>query len=204
MLTLTDAVNDLHRLAVTEGKRQATTRMGKFADLCVQELAERGIVGAGREITVPGIGRSKRWDVAWSHGDKVRLGISLKSMLRNISGAVPNRVDDLMGEMANVQLYSPEIVTGYVMVFDANAKKQDGKRWVDVFRSYVCPLSGRKAPAWSPGTVEALAIVEVDFSASPKLITPNNLDKFFDLLAERLKERNPNMGKPSDTKSNLN
>lgn len=195
MLTLTDAVNDLYRIAVIEGRTQATTRMETFADLCIQELASRGIAEVGKEITVPGFGRSKRWDVAWSYHGKVRLGISLKSMLRNIAGSVPNRVDDLMGELANVQLHSPEIVTGYVIVFDANATVRDGKRWVDVFRSYVCPLTGRKAPAWSPGMVEALSIVEVDFSSGPELIVPKDLNRFFDLIAERLKERNPSISK---------
>ena len=98
-----------------------------------------------------------------------------------------------MGELVNVQLYSPEIVTGYVIVFDAQATARGGKRWVDIFRSYAEPLTGRKAPAWSPGTVEALAIVEVHFSSGPELIRPQDLDIFFDLMAQQLKERNPSM-----------
>ena len=125
MLTLTDAVNDLYRIAVIEKKTQATTRMETFADLCIQELAGRGIVEASKEVTVPGFGRSKKWDVAWAYQGKVRLGISLKSMLRNIAGSVPNRIDDLMGELANVQLYSPEIVTAYGIVFDAKARVRE-------------------------------------------------------------------------------
>ena len=72
------------------------------------------LVGAATEINVPGIGRSKKWDVGWPPAGRARLGISLKSLLRNIPGTVPNRVDDLTGEMANVQLLSPEIVTGYI------------------------------------------------------------------------------------------
>ena len=69
-------------------------------------------------MEIPGVGRSKRWDVAWKYDGKYRLGLSLKSLLRNLGGTVPNRIDDLIGEVANAQLYSPEIVLGYVMVFN--------------------------------------------------------------------------------------
>lgn len=194
MLTLADAIDDLHLIAVIEKRRQSPARLAVLADYCVQELDQRGIPDAETEVTIPGIGRNKKWDVAWRHGGKVRLGISLKSLLSNIPGTVPNRADDLMGEMANVQLYSPEIVTGYIMIFDApHIKKGTGERWVDVFRSYVKPLAGRQAPAWAAGMVEALAIVEVDFSQGPQLITPTNLNPFFDLIAHRVIERNPSL-----------
>lgn len=192
MITLEKAVADLYQIAVIEGKRTSTLRLGSLADLCVQELERRHVVGAKKEVLVPGIGRDKQWDVAWQNGEKVRLSISLKSILSNIAGTVPNRADDLMGEMANVQLHSPEIVTGYVMVFDTQSDvRRDGKRWVDVFRSYVEHLSGRQAPAWAAGMVEAASIVEVDFSSGPQLLTPSTLDEFFDRLVQQLKFRNP-------------
>ncbi len=192
MLTLEKAIEDLYRIAVTEGKRTSTLRLGCLADLCVQELARRQVTNAGKEVVIPGIGRDKQWDVAWKHGGKVRLGISLKSILSNIPGTVPNRADDLMGEMANVQLLSPEIVTGYVMVFDTQSDvRRDGKRWVDVFRLHVERLSGRQAPAWAAGMVEAASIVEVDFSNGPLLLTPPTLDEFFDRLVQQLRARNP-------------
>lgn len=66
----------------------------------------------------------------------MRLGISLKSLLKNLRGSVPNRIDDLMGEMANVQLWSPEIVTGYVMFLNAeddSVRKADGLSWSQFF-----------------------------------------------------------------------
>lgn len=192
MITLEQAIEDLYHIAVTEGKRTSTLRLGCLADLCVQELARRHVTNAGKEIIIPGIGRDKQWDVAWKHGGKVRLGISLKSILSNIPGTVPNRADDLMGEMANVQLLSPEIVTGYVMIFDTQSDaRRDGKRWVDIFRSYVEHLSGRQAPAWATGMVEAASIVEVNFSRGPLLLTPLTLDDFFDRLVQQLKVRNP-------------
>ncbi len=192
MITLEQAIEDFYQIAVTEGKRTSTLRLGSLADLCVQELERRQVPGAGKEIIVPGIGRDKQWDVAWKYGGKVRLGISLKSILSNVAGTVPNRADDLMGEMANVQLHSPEIVTGYVMVFDTQSgNRRDGRRWVDLFRSYVEHLSGRQAPAWAAGMVEAASIVEVDFSSGPLLLTPPTLDEFFDRLVQQLKFRNP-------------
>ena len=193
MISLQDAINDLYRIAVVENKRQSPNRLTLLADLCVEQLNQRGIVGADKELLVPGIGRSKLWDVGWPSEGKVRLGISLKSLLRNIAGTVPNRVDDLAGEMANVQLLSPEIVTGYIVVFDtaASGLRKDGTRWVDFFRSAVNRLSGRDAPAWAAGMVEASAIVEVDFTDGPRIVGPPDMAAFFDRLADCVRVRNP-------------
>ena len=192
MITLADAVQDLHRVAVIERKSTSGSRLNMLADLCIQELEVRGIGGAGKEISVPGIGRGKNWDVAWPVDGRVRLGISLKSLLKNIPGTVPNRADDLMGEVANVQLLSPEIVTGYLMIFETHTKlRKDGTRWVDFFKEIVERLSGRNAPAWAAGMVEAAAVIEVDFSHGPRLVQPQTLDGFFDRIAKRVRERNP-------------
>ena len=195
MISLQDAVNDLYRIAITEGKPQAGNRLAMLADLCVQDLAARGLGGAAKEIQVPGIGRAKKWDVAWPANGKVRLGISLKSLVRNLGGSVPNRADDLMGEMANVQLSSPEIATGYIMIFNGtgNGHRRDGARWVDVFREAVDRLSGRAAPAWAAGMVEASAIIEVDFAEGPRIVDAPDMPAFFDRLAQCVQERNPDM-----------
>ena len=101
-----------------------------------------------------------------------------------------------MGEMANVQLRSPEIVTGYIMVFNVDPdldtiRKDDGIRWSEFFRSIISQLSGREAPAWAAGMVEAATIVAVDFSTGPTLVSPPQLDDFFDRIAELVKDRNP-------------
>ncbi len=193
MISLQDAVDDLYRIAVAEQKRQSPSRLAKLGEMCVEQLDERGVNGAAMEIPVPGIGRSKTWDVAWPSEGRVRLGISLKSILRNIAGAVPNRVDDLTGEMANVQLLSPEIVTGYVVIFDTTQSglRKDGTRWEDFFRDAVNRLSGRDAPAWAAGMVEASAIVEVDFSEGPRIVTIPDMSAFFDRLASCVRDRNP-------------
>ncbi|MDE0279986.1 MAG: hypothetical protein OXN16_02755 [Gammaproteobacteria bacterium] len=195
MISLQDAVDDLYRIAVTEKKLQSPKRLALLAEMCVEQLDQRGIVGAAKELDVPGIGRSKSWDVGWPADGKVRLGISLKSLLRNIAGTVPNRVDDLTGEMANVQLLSPEIVTGYIMIFDTTGSglRQDGTRWVDFFRDAVNRLSGRDAPAWAAGMVEASAIVEVDFSETARIVAEPDMSAFFDRLAQCVHIRNPDM-----------
>lgn len=194
MLTLQEAIDGLYRIAITEGRKQSPKRLNLLADFCVQELDNRGIAGAAKEVSVPGIGRNKNWDLAWPNEGKARLGISLKSILSNIPGTVPNRADDLMGEMANVQLRSPEIVTGYIVVFDTqNGLRKDGGRWVDFFRKTVERLSGRDAPSWAAGMVEASAIIEVDFSDGPKLLSKSGLEGFFDRIAECTRERNPDM-----------
>jgi len=197
MIDLQDAVDDLYRIAVVEKKRQAPNRLSILADFCLQELSVRGIHDAAKERIVPGVGRSKTWDVAWPVAGKVRLGVSLKSLLRNIRGTVPNRADDVMGEMANVQLRSPEIVTGYIMVFDATQNgdgiRRDGVRWVDFFREAINRVSGREAPAWAAGMVEASAVIEVDFSSGARIVAVPDMPAFFDRLAQCVRDRNPDM-----------
>lgn len=195
MITLQDAVNDLYRIAVVEDRRSSTNRLAMLADMCVQQLAQRGIGEAAKELSVPGIGRTKTWDVAWPSEGRVRLGISLKSILRNLAGTVPNRIDDLQGEVANVQLLSPEIVTGYIMVFDAagNGLRQDGTRWVDFFRDAINRLSGRDAPSWATGMVESSAIIEVDFANEAHILATPDMPAFFDKLAQSVRERNPHL-----------
>ena len=109
MITAQHAVDDLYRIAVTEKKATSTARLDTLAEFCLQELTRRGLHGVEKEASVPGAGREKRWDVAWQYDGKYRLGLSLKSLLKNLGGTVPNRIDDLIGEVANAQLHSPEI-----------------------------------------------------------------------------------------------
>ena len=124
--TLQDAVDSLYRIAVTEERTTSTLRLQGLAKYCIRQLSDRGLREAEAEVSLPGGGRPKQWDVAWKHHQKYRLAISMKSILSNLAGTVPNRIDDLMGETTNVQMYSPEIVVGYVMIFDVS-KDQPGK-----------------------------------------------------------------------------
>lgn len=194
-LKVQDAIDDLYRIAVTEGLTQSPNRLNCLAEFCVQELAKRGLHGARTEIDIPGAGRTKRWDVGWEYDGKVRLGITLKSLLKNLRGTVPNRIDDLMGEVANVQLHSPEIAVGYIMVFDSGQdafSPKHGVTWSELFRSFVEKLSGRASPSWAPGMIEANIVAEVDFREGPVLLSGAvDFDQFFDKIAEETKARNP-------------
>ena len=191
MVSLQNAIDDLYRIAVVEKKPTSTNGLAMLADMCVEQLARRGVDDAARDVSVPGIGRSKNRDIAWpGDGGRGRLGISLKSLLRNVAGSVPNRVDDLIGEMANVQLLSPEIVTGYIMIFDTTGPGATA-RLVGRFRDAVERLSGRDAPSWATGMVEAATIVEVDFAEAPRIVAEPDMSAFFDRLAHCVRQRNP-------------
>ena len=137
----------MFRIAVTQGKATSTARLELLADFCVQELNLRGLQGVEKEAVVPGAGREKRWDVAWAYDGKYRLGVSLKSLLRNLGGAVPNRINDMIGEVTNAQLYSPEIVLGYIMAFnvaDDEISPKHGSTWCDLFRERTASSMCRK------------------------------------------------------------
>jgi len=111
MISIESAIDALYRTAVTEGKATSTTRLETLADYCVQELARRGLQGVEKEASIPGAGRDKKWDVAWRYDGKYRLGISLKSLLRNLGGTVPNRIDDLIGEVANASFIRQKLLS---------------------------------------------------------------------------------------------
>jgi hypothetical protein len=194
-ISLQQAIDDLYQVAVVRGAAQSPARLKALAEYCVQELARRGLPDAGAEQKLPGGGREKSWDVAWGYDRKYRLAISLKSLLKNLPGTVPNRIDDLMGEAANIQLYSPEIVTGYIMIFDVGADAHSVKHnstWANLLRGRLATLSGRRSPAWSIGTVEAAVMLEVDFEKSSAVLAGAELmGPFFDVLVEQVKQRNP-------------
>ena len=196
-MTLDDAIASLYRIATVERKRTSTLRLRSLADYCVQELARRGLNNASTETPLPGGARTKQWDVAWELQEKPRLAISLKSILRNIAGTVPNRVDDLMGEVVNLQMYSPEVVIGYVMVFDVATDTHSDARggtWCDLLRGRLDGLSERRPPSWSVGMIEAYSIIEVDFTAGPAILTSRpELNAMFDTLAEEVRRRNPSL-----------
>ena len=196
MISAQDAVDDLYRVAVTQEKATSTLRLGLLADFCVQELKRRGLKDVEKEASIPGAGREKKWDVAWCHEGKYRLGVSLKSLLKNLGGTVPNRIDDLIGEVANAQLHSPEIVIGYIMIFNVaedSFSQKHGSTWCDLFRDRAISLSGRRPPSWTTGTVEDFVLVEVGFSSGSSILaTSQTFDAFFDTLVEQARARNPN------------
>ena len=147
----------------------STKRLTALADMLKNMLEEEGLPGArggsGGELQVPGLSRIKNWDVAYEFAGKFRLLVSLKSMLKNISGSVPNRLDDLQGELANVQQLRPEIVIGYVILFDVaedTKRRDDGAMWSDYFEAALGTIAIRKAPLWNQGLLEGLWFVRFD------------------------------------------
>lgn len=98
-----------------------------------------------------------------------------------------------MGETANVQLYSPEIVTGYVMVLDiAQDQRPDGASWQDTLARRLSSLSGRRPPAWATGMIEDHLLVTVDFRSAPLVVDVSQPEhRFFDTLAAQVRSRNP-------------
>jgi hypothetical protein len=196
-LTLENAIDDLFQKARRDKTVTSTARLRVLAEFCVQELRNRGMEGARIDPEIPGFARAKDWDVAWFHNGKARLAISLKSLLTNLGGTVPNRIDDLIGEAANLQMYSPETVIGYVVIFnieeDQHSKKH-GCAWCQLLRSRLQSISGRKAPHWTMGTIEAVAFIEVDFTKEPKLISGvEEISNMLDVLAAQVRERNPDV-----------
>lgn len=192
---LQDAVDDLHRIVVVEGRVQSPNRLATLASACIAGLASRGLVGAEAEVPIPAGGRDKNWDVAWKWAGKYRLVISLKSILKNLAGTVPNRIDDAMGETTSIQLYSPEVVTGYVMIFNTQTdafSRRHQCTWSDFLKDKLGHLSGRRAPYWSPGTFEGFAVVDVDYSDGPNLVAgSDDFERLLDTLVQETIVRNP-------------
>jgi len=184
--------------------KTSTKRLAALADYLKQQLAKEGLPnvrgGSGGELQVPGLSRTKNWDVAFEFAGKFRLLISLKSMLKNVSGSVPNRLDDLQGELANVQQIRPEIVIGYVVLFDVaedSVRKDDGRPWSDYFEKALRSIAIRRAPLWNQGLLEGLWFVRFD-SRKPKgqrLVSPRKAARdrtaFLTALLCELKLREP-------------
>src|SRR5437764_317604 len=135
-VTLSDAVDFL-----LTSQTQSTARLRLLGQYCIEAFAKEGLPGVtgGRaaEIGIRGLARQKNWDLAFVLAGKPRLLLSLKSILANISGSIPNRVDDLMGEVANAQQLSPELVIGYVVIMDEKLDSFRGRAktetWIDYF-----------------------------------------------------------------------
>jgi hypothetical protein len=136
-VSLSDAVDDLLRR-----QTQDPGRLHLLAQFCIETFDREGLPGVrggkADEVGIRGLGRQKDWDLDYVLVGKPRLLISLKSILKNLAGTVPNRLDDLMGEAANVQQLSPEIVIGYVVIMNEkeDSMRRDGSgTWSDHFES---------------------------------------------------------------------
>lgn len=72
-----------------------------------------------------------------------------------------------------------------------NSVRMDRTRWVDFFRDAADRRSGRDAPAWAAGMVEASAVVEVDFAEVPRIVAAPDVAAFLDRLVSRRRDRIP-------------
>jgi hypothetical protein len=124
----------------------------------------------------------------------------LKSILKNLAGTVPNRLDDLMGEAANVQQLSPEIVIGYVVIMDEkeDSRRRDGTgTWSDHFEANLRKIAIRKAPLWNQGLIEGAWLIRINSSRPPgeRVSAAVDMDaqgtNFFRALLDELYLREP-------------
>jgi hypothetical protein len=148
-------------------------RLQPLANYLIERFAAQGLSGltggSTDELSIPGLARHKDWDVAYDFAGKPRLLVSPKSIWRNASGTVPNRIDDLMGESANAQQMSPELVTGYVLLFDTNCdavRQSDGRRWSEFLEERLARISIRKAPLWNQGLIEGSWLLRFNSKAA--------------------------------------
>jgi len=199
-VSLSDAVDDLFAR-----KKQDSGRLNSLATYCIEAFKAAGLPGVrggkADEVGIRGLGRQKDWDLAFVLADKPRLLISLKSILKNLSGTVPNRLDDLMGEAANVQQLSPEIVIGYVVIMDeaGDTPRRDGGSWIDHFKSNLEKIAIRRAPLWNQGLLEAVWLIRVDSRkpAGSRIVETKSVDaagvNFFKALIDELYRREPTL-----------
>lgn len=198
-MTLEDAIEK-----VIQNESRSSSRLAPLADFAIEQLEGCGLLGVrggtSGELKIQGLARPKDWDVAYDFAGKPRLLLSLKSIWSNASGTVPNRIDDLIGESANVQQMSPEIVVGYVLLFDeqANSKRRaDDLYWSDYFENAVKNIAIRKAPLWNQGLIEGTWFIRFDSSKpiGSRILEPlkvrNEGDAFFKALLSELKIREP-------------
>ncbi len=199
-VSLSEAVDDLlHR------KTQDAGRLNVLARYCIEAFEGLGLPGVrggkADEVGIRGLGRQKDWDLAYVLAGKPRLLVSLKSILKNLSGVIPNRLDDLMGEVANVQQLSPEIVIGYVVVMDEkeNSPHRSDGTWIDHFEANLRKIAIRRAPLWNQGLLEAAWLIRIDSSkpAGQRVLktaaTHAAGTGFFQALLEELYLREPTL-----------
>jgi len=202
-ITLSEAVDNL-----LSRQKQDPGRLNALAEYCIEAFAKAGLPGVrggkADEVGIRGLGRQKDWDLAFVLAGKPRLLVSLKSILKNLAGTVPNRLDDLMGEVANVQQLSPELVIGYVVIMDeaGNSSRQSGGTWIDHFEGNLKKIAIRRAPLWNQGLLEGIWLIRID-SRLPKgqrLVSTESADAagtdFFRALLDELYLREPTLKNP--------
>jgi hypothetical protein len=189
--------------AIMKKPTKSSDRLTTLADFVIDQLRSHGLPGAtggtSGELKVSGLAREKSWDVAYEFAGKFRLLVSLKSIWKNAGGAIPNRLDDLMGEISNIQQLRPEIVIGYVILFDviADAPRKGGTTWSDYFEQALRQIAIRKAPLWNQGLLEGFWFIRFD-SLKPtgeRIVDTDRVKaegfSFFESILSELRRREP-------------
>jgi hypothetical protein len=203
-VSLLEAVDDLLGRPKTD-----SGRLDLLATYCIEAFYRAGLPGVrggkADEVGIRGLGRQKDWDLAYVLAGKPRLRVSLKSILKNLSGVIPNRLDDLMGEVANVQQLSPDLVIGYVVIIDEkenSIRRRGDGTWIDHFENNLRKIAIRQAPLWNQGLIEGSWLIRIDSSkpAGNRLLAPSEAEargiEFFHTLLDELYLREPAL-KPS-------
>lgn len=159
---------------------------------CAGELERRGLPGALAEQPVEGAYRTKKWDVVLADDDQVRLAISTKSIMKNIAGTVPNRLDDMLGEAVDLHRAHPRAVIGYFALIaerDMRPTGRDAATWFERCGNRLEKTAGRLTPSepaecWEAGALLRVGVHEPPVKSGswhPALL---DADQFFDQLVE--------------------
>lgn len=196
MTSLQEAVDFLYDKTYVQEKWTSTARLNGLAEYCIDEMERRGISPWDDEVRLDAWARDKNWDVVHPPAGEPRpkLAISMKSILKNLAGTVPNRTDDLIGEVADLQMRYPEIVIGYIVLVDAADTEEEPNRseWADELERRLKSISGRSPPYWGTGSVEAAVVIKTNLAGEggPEVLTEHALtEAFFDTLAEQYMSR---------------
>jgi hypothetical protein len=194
---------------------RASNRQEAIQLYCRMELERRGLTNVAIETDMPGAYRMKKWDVGRLENGEPTLGISCKSIISNHAGTVPNRVDDMLGEAANLHRAFPNAVLGYLFMMgrvDESAATQnrterlggmtperlaklrhDGDAWFERLVESVTRASNRAGPDDYPEMFEVVSCSQVDFLCEPYEVVVHegglSPDAFFDRLVGIHRER---------------
>lgn len=112
MTSLQDAVDYLYDITYVQDKWRSPKRLDALGEYSIEQMEVRGVQPWDDEVTLDAWARDKNWDIVHPPEGRPMVAISMKSILKNLAGTVPNRTDDLIGEVADLQMRYPEIVIG--------------------------------------------------------------------------------------------
>lgn len=181
---------------------RSPVRMMAVQNWLIQELERRGLPGALPEQTLPGAYRDKSWDVVLKRGEVPLLALSTKSVIKNIAGTVPNRLDDMLGEAANLHRHHPECALGYFMIMSHEDLRDQGgscgKTWFERCGQRLSLASGREDITGPAEQWEQACLLSVDLGREqirsgiwhPDLPAAAG---FLNQLAETVRDRHPGL-----------